>query len=156
MEETKKSEEKRPAEAAGEEDPLLEILKQQETAMSTRRDRATKLIISKTGLTKEQLDDWKKKCGRIEAQCIRGKWYVYRGLSRLEWQKLADEEAAVETTGAVSDSLKRESRVVNNCLLFPSNLEVAAPAEAGVPSVLYAHILNFSGFEPDLPEPIEL
>ena len=133
---------------------ITEGLKAMEEYQETRKKSALEILASK-GVTQEKIDGWKQMFGRIKTLPIQGKWFIFRGLSRLEWEKLADEESRQEAV-TVIDGLKKESRTVSKCILHPAQLDPSSPAEAGVTSVLFGEILKFSGFEADLPEGIEL
>ena len=132
-----------------------DTLKAMDEARKVQSSRVRELLATKYGVTPEMIQDWKNKAGRIKVQAIQDNWFVFRGLSRLEWQEMSDTEAQIEAN-MPSEGLKKEMRTVNRCLLFPEQLDIGAPAQAGVASVLFAEVLKFSGFEPDMAEAVEL
>lgn len=159
------SEEKQPNAAEEKPEPIVnepedvfdvdKSLKEIEASKKSRSTRTKSVLEKKYGITDEQISTWKNRFGRVKSIPIQDNWYVYRGMSRLEWEKLTDDESSIEVENP-SDQLKKEFRVANRCLLYPEKLDPTSPAEGGVASVLFGEILKFSGFEPDIMEGIEL
>jgi len=115
----------------------------------------------------EQLAEWKAKYGRVWTITILDKEYVYRGITNMEFERLAAEERAHlselqarnisdQEMNAMSIARSMRSLVVA-CLVWPEEYETQVADDlAGVLDVLQPAILEASGFPTERPIPAEL
>lgn len=113
--------------------------------------------------SKEQLDAWKEKYGRVLMTTISSQSYVYRGLTNAEFEKLRDEErqfiANLEQNNISQEDISQQTitnsmkAVVLTCLLYPEDYKDKLSSDlAGVLEVLQPAILEASGFPNEVPE----
>jgi hypothetical protein len=102
------------------------------------------------GITTDIIEAWKSEHGPIEALTINGQIYVYRGIRRLELEKIQEDTANAKGT-------LREDMIAERCTLYPKLNRVNFPqGAAGLPTTLADRITNLSGFEFEEEIPVRL
>jgi len=106
-------------------------------------------VAKQLGVTVAQIEDWKKQFGKIEADKIGGRWFVYRTLRRSEMKQIRQGVQG-------GDDLIQEEKIAARCLVHPKLNEMELrEEEAGLATTLCELIYHFSGYTPDT-APIKL
>ena len=92
----------------------------------------------------EAIDKWKAMYRDIEFVEAQGDIFIYRGLSRMEWREINKVPDV-----SPDQTMQKEETVVQRCLLWPQDFDAAAPASAGIPTMVFALVARLSKFEPD-------
>jgi hypothetical protein len=105
--------------------------------------------LEKAGVSKEQIETWKRQFGPVECQSILGQIYVYRGLSRLELNNINKMEGLTLEM--------KEEIFTEKCTLYPqlSRMNFSGNS-AGVPTIIAEAIHALSGFVPEEETPVRL
>ena len=100
-------------------------------------------VAKQLGISVAQIEDWKRQFGKIEADKIGGRWFVYRTLRRSELKQIRQNVQG-------GDDLVQEEKIASRCLVHPklSELELR-DEEAGLATTLCELIYHFSGYTPD-------
>lgn len=104
--------------------------------------------IFENGPTQNQIDEWKSRYGEIYVIEFDEERFIFRPLKRLEYKEVAKIKDA--------DSLFKEERICEKCVLWPENYGFTAMSQgkAGYPSQLADYIFAKSGWNAS--EPIRL
>lgn len=102
---------------------------------------AEKKVIFEGGPTVAQVETWKKELGQIYmTEFDEGEVFIWRALTRKEFKEIMKVDGA--------DSMYREERVCEKCMVWPEDYDFMAMTigKAGVPTVLSEQIMEKSGF----------
>jgi hypothetical protein len=112
-------------------------------------DKIKQDIAKELGIDLGTLDAWKKNFGKIEADKIGGRWFVYRSLKRSELKQIRQGMQG-------GDDMIQEEKIASRCLVHPklSELELRDD-DAGLATTLCELIYHFSGYSPEAP-PVRL
>ncbi len=98
-------------------------------------------LLFEDGPTIAQVEEWKGRFGNIYlTEFEDGDTFVWRALKRKEFKEIMKAEGA--------DSLYREERVSERCVIWPEKYDFVAMThgKAGVPTFLSEQIMDKSGF----------
>lgn len=109
--------------------------------MTEKRTAKKEELLFEGGPTIAQVEEWKRLYGAIYmTEFDDGEVFIWRPLNRKEFKEIMKIDGA--------DSLYREERVCEKCIIWPENYDFMSMSlgKAGVPTMISEQIMEKSGF----------
>ena len=113
---------------------------EQEEQEEIKQDDGTEPVFE-GGPTQGQVDRWKEQFNNgVYMTEIEDEVFIWRPITRMEYKNILQNKQA--------DSLFREERICETCVLWPENYDFTKmkQGKAGIPSLIADHIMAKSGF----------